>query len=47
MAHDSRRKSLGQFLPLCEKDFEIGVKKVEMSSKDESFPILLTRLVKK
>jgi len=47
MAHDSRRKSLGAFLPLCEKYYDIGVKKVEMADEDESFSIILTRLTGK
>ena len=44
MAHDARRKSLGEFLPLCERHFSIGMKKVEMRGGDENFTVLLTRL---
>ncbi len=44
MAHDSRRQSLGAFLPMCEKDYSIGVKKIDMRGGDESFSIILTRL---
>ncbi len=47
MAHDSRRQSLGAFLPLCEKNFSIGVKKIDMKSNDENFSIILTRLARK
>jgi predicted nicotinamide N-methyase len=48
MAHDIRRKSLSGFLKLCENDFDIAVQKKKLhSGDDESYEILLTRLIKK
>ncbi len=47
MAHDSRRKSLARFLPLCQENYTIGMNKYHLSSKDENYDILLTRLMKK
>ncbi len=47
MTHDIRRKSLAKFLPLCEKDYDIGVKKIKLSTDDENYEILITRLLPK
>ncbi len=47
MTHDIRRKSLAKFLPLCEKDYQIGVKKINLSTDDENYEILITRLLPK
>ncbi len=47
MAHDVRRKSLGQFLPLCEKEYDIAMQKRVLRSDDEKVEVLLTRLVPK
>lgn len=47
LAHDARRKSLAGFLPLCEGEFDIAMQKRKLSSGDESYHILLTRLVPK
>ncbi len=47
MAHDVRRKSLGQFLPLCEKEYDIAMQKRVLRSEDETVEVLLTRLVPK
>jgi predicted nicotinamide N-methyase len=47
MTHDIRRKSLAGFLRLCEKDYDIAVKKTGFRSGDEAFEILFTRLIKK
>ena len=47
MTHDIRRKSLRKFLPLCEKDYNIGVKKINLSTDDEKYEILITRLLPK
>ncbi len=44
MAHDRRRKSLGQFLPLCDKEYHIAVQKRMLKALDEVFEIVLTRL---
>lgn len=45
LAHDARRKSLAGFLPLCEKEYQIGMQKKRFRSDSESLDILLTRLV--
>ncbi len=45
MAHDVRRKSLGQFLPLCEKEYDIAMQKRVLRSDDETIEVLLSRLV--
>ncbi len=47
LAHDVRRKSLAGFLPLCEREYDIAVQKRKLSSGDETYDILLTRLVPK
>ena len=47
MAHDRRRKSLGQFLPMCEKEYDIAVQKRVLKALDEVFEIILTRLTPK
>ncbi len=47
MAHDSRRMSLGAFLPLCKKDYDIAVQKRRLRTLDEAYDIILTRLVPK
>ncbi len=44
MAHDRRRKSLAQFLPLCEKDYDIAVQKRMLKALDEHLEIIMTRL---
>jgi len=47
LSHDVRRKSVAQFLPLCENDYDIAVKKTRLRSDGESFDVLMTRLVPK
>lgn len=47
LAHDLRRESLARFLPMCEADYDIAVKKRTLRAEDESFDILLTRLTPK
>ncbi|NDY42326.1 methyltransferase domain-containing protein [Dissulfurirhabdus thermomarina] len=44
LAHDARRRSLGQFLPLCERDYRIGMKRRRLRTEDETLDVLLTRL---
>lgn len=47
MAHDVRRKSLAQFLPLAEKKYSIGTKARKMRKENEELTILLNRLTRK
>ncbi len=47
LSHDIRRKSLAGFLPLCEEEYQIAAQKKELSSGDEEYAILLTRLTPK
>lgn len=47
LAHDVRRKSLAQFLPLAEKNYNIGTKSKTMRKENEELTILLNRLTRK
>ncbi len=47
IAHDVRRKSLAQFLPLAEKSYQIGTKAKKMRKEDEELTIMLNRLTRK
>jgi len=47
LAQDSGRKSLKEFLELCGRDFNIGVKKRKISSNDDNIEILLIKLILK
>ena len=47
LAHDVRRKSLAGFLPMCEEQYNIAAQKRTLSSQEETFDILLTRLTPK
>jgi len=44
LAHDQRRKSLGKFLALAEKDYKIMTKKVDISADQENKAIIVNRL---